>query len=205
MKTHAGKENGSKWLFKSKFYVWKSSRMEFAEKKSYLMKKRFWNPYLRCIRSRKEENEALGGVEDCGRKWIRRFASVWQAKLSRESELSAADALRVSAIRGSGHVWPRKLKRPPLPFGVRRRIWNIWRRWNVGRTEFRMWDIRRRWNVGEQNFGCEISREGGTLAGQNPGCEISGEGRTLARQNSSHSKSSWNCCLTETGYLKKRD
>ena len=60
--------------------------------------------------------------------------------------------LRVSAIRGSENVWPGKLKRPPLPSGVRRRMWNIWRRWNVGRTEFRMWDIRRRWNVGGTKF-----------------------------------------------------
>ena len=44
--------------------------------------------------------------------------------------------LQVSAIRGSGHVWPGKLKRPPLPFGVRRRMWYIRRRWNVGRIEF---------------------------------------------------------------------
>ena len=72
----------------------------------------------------------------CGWKWIRRIASVWRAKLSGESELSAADALRVSAIRGSGHVWPGKLKRPPLPSGVRRRMWYIRRRWNISRIEF---------------------------------------------------------------------
>ena len=41
---------------------------------------------------------------DYGRKWIRRIVSVWRAKLSGESELLAADALRVSVIRGSGHV-----------------------------------------------------------------------------------------------------
>ena len=52
---------------------------------------------------------------------------------------------RVSAIRGSRHVWPGKLKRPPLPFGVRRRMWDIRSEdpdmsnrgnWNVGGTEF---------------------------------------------------------------------
>ena len=57
---------------------------------------------------------------DCGRKWIWRIASVWRAKLSGESELSAADVLRVSATRGFGHVWLGKLNRPPLPFGSRR-------------------------------------------------------------------------------------
>ena len=41
------------------------------------------------------------------------------AKLSGESEFSAADALRVSAIRGSRHVWSGKLNRPPLPSDVR--------------------------------------------------------------------------------------
>ena len=35
------------------------------------------------------------------------------------------ETLRVSAIRGSEHVWPGKLKRPPLSSGVRHRIWNI--------------------------------------------------------------------------------
>ena len=89
---------------------------------------------------------------DCGRKWIWRIASVWRAKLSGESELLAADALRVSATRGSGHVWPRKLNRPPLPSGIRRRMWDIRRRWNVGRIEFRMWDIRRKLNVGRIEF-----------------------------------------------------
>ena len=44
------------------------------------------------------------------------------------------------------------------------------------RTEFRMWDIWRRWNVGGQNFGCEISGGDGTLAGQDSECEISGGG-----------------------------
>ena len=62
---------------------------------------------------------------DCGQKWIRQIASVWRAKLSRKSELAAADALRVSAIKRSEHVWSGKLKRPLLPSGVRHRMWNI--------------------------------------------------------------------------------
>ena len=33
--------------------------------------------------------------------------------------MSAVDALRISAIRGSGHVCPGKLNHPPLPSGVR--------------------------------------------------------------------------------------
>ena len=59
---------------------------------------------------------------------------------------------RVSAIRGSGYVWPGKLKRPPFTSGVKRQMWNIRRRWNVSRIEFRMWDIRRRWNIGHTKF-----------------------------------------------------
>ena len=73
---------------------------------------------------------------DYGWKWIQRIASVWRAKLSEESELSAVDVLWVSAIRGSRHVYPGKLNRPPLPSGGRRRLWNIRRRWNIDRTEF---------------------------------------------------------------------
>ena len=60
--------------------------------------------------------------------------------------------LWVSAIRGSRHVWQGKLKRPSLPSGIKRRMWNIRRRWKVGRTQFRMWDIRRRWNIGQTEF-----------------------------------------------------
>ena len=84
--------------------------------------------------------------------------------------------LQVSAIRGSGHVWPGKLKCPPLPSSVRHRMWNIWSEdpdmsdrgsWNVllshpdvrypnkvkfQRTEFRMLNIRRRWKVGWIGF-----------------------------------------------------
>ena len=60
---------------------------------------------------------------------------------------NGCETFQVSAVKGSGHVCPGKLKRPPLPSGIRCRMWNIWRRWNVCRTEFRMWDIRRRWNV----------------------------------------------------------
>ena len=62
--------------------------------------------------------------------------------------------LRVSVIRGSGHVWPKKLKHPPLPSGVRRRMWNIRSEDPVmsDRRKFWMWDIRRRWNVGQTEF-----------------------------------------------------
>ena len=57
--------------------------------------------------------------------------------------------LRVSAIRGPEHVCSGKLKRPPLPSGVKCRMGNI----------------RRSWNVDGRNFGCEISGEGGKSAG----------------------------------------
>ena len=77
----------------------------------------------------------------CGQKWIQRIASIWRAKLSGESELPATEVLRVGATRGSGHVCPGKLNRPPLPSGGRRRMWNIRRRWNVGRIELQLWDI----------------------------------------------------------------
>ena len=60
--------------------------------------------------------------------------------------------LRVSTIRWSRHVSPGKLKPHPLPSGIKRRMWNIWRRWNIDRTEFQMWDIRRRWNVSQTKF-----------------------------------------------------
>ena len=33
---------------------------------------------------------------------------------------NGCETLRVNAIRGSGYVYPEKLKRPPLPSGVRR-------------------------------------------------------------------------------------
>ena len=35
------------------------------------------------------------------------------------------ETLRISAMRGSGYVWPGKLKRSPLPSGVMRRMQNI--------------------------------------------------------------------------------
>ena len=38
---------------------------------------------------------------------------------------NGCETLRISAIRGSGYDWSGKLKRPPLPSGVRRRMWNI--------------------------------------------------------------------------------
>ena len=49
------------------------------------------------------------------------------------------ETLRVSAIRGSGYGWPRKLKRPPLLSGVRRRM-------RISR-----------WNGGGEDSGCETS------------------------------------------------
>ena len=38
---------------------------------------------------------------------------------------NGCETLRVSAIRGSGYVWPGKLKRPLLPSGIKRRMRNI--------------------------------------------------------------------------------
>ena len=87
-----------------------------------------------------------------GGKGIRRIASIWRAKLSGKSESLVTDVFRISVIEGSRHVYPGKLNRPPFPSGNRRRMWDIRRMWNVGRTEFRMWDIRRRWNVGWTKF-----------------------------------------------------
>ena len=93
-------------------------------------------------------NYYLSLLFDCGRKWIRRIASVWQAKLSGESEMAAADVLRVRAIRVSGHAWPGKLNRLPLPSSGRRiQMWDIRMRWNVGRIEWRLWDIRVEWAI----------------------------------------------------------
>ena len=40
--------------------------------------------------------------EHRGRKWIRRIASIWRAKLSGESESLATDVLRISITEGSG-------------------------------------------------------------------------------------------------------
>ena len=82
---------------------------------------------------------------DCGRKWIRRIASIWRAKLSGESESLATDVIRISVTEGSEHVCLGKLNRHPLPSDSRHRLWNIQKRWNFGRTEFRMWDIRVEW------------------------------------------------------------
>ena len=84
---------------------------------------------------------------DCGRKWIRRIASIWRAKLSRESESLATDVLRISITEGSGHVCSGKLNRPPLPSSNRRRLWST--RGDGGMSA-------------RQNFGCEISEESGT-------------------------------------------
>ena len=50
-------------------------------------------------------------------------------------------ALWIGVTEGSGHVCPGKLNRPSLLSGGRRRMWDIRRRWDVGRTELRLWDI----------------------------------------------------------------
>ena len=63
--------------------------------------------------------------------------------------------LRVSAIRGSRYVWPGKLKRPPLPSGVKCWMQNI-------RMECRRRRIR------------DVRHLGGMSAEQNSGCETSG-------------------------------
>ena len=42
---------------------------------------------------------------------------------------NGCETLRVSAIRRSGYVWPGKLKRPPLPSGVKSRMQNIRVEW----------------------------------------------------------------------------
>ena len=82
----------------------------------------------------------------------------------RDTVQNGCKTLWVSAIRGSRYVWPGKLKRPPLPSGVKRRMWNI-------RRKCRMWDIR---------VECRHSRipdvrhPGGMAAQQNSGCDTSG-------------------------------
>ena len=69
------------------------------------------------------------------------------------------ETLQVSAIRWSGYVWPGKLKRPPLPSGVKHRAQNI-------RMECRRRRI------------LDVRHPGGMLAQQNSWCETSGEGGT---------------------------
>ena len=63
--------------------------------------------------------------------------------------------LRVSAIRGSGYVYPEKLKRPPLPSGCEISGCKMSAHGILGmkcrRTEFRMW------NVDGRNSGYEMS------------------------------------------------
>ena len=68
---------------------------------------------------------------------------------------NGCETLRVSAIRGSGYFWPGKLKRPPFPSGVRRRMWNI----QMECRRIRIPDVR---------------HPGGMLAEQNSECETSG-------------------------------
>ena len=56
--------------------------------------------------------------------------------------------------RGYGHVWRGKLNRPPLPSGVRRRMWDVRRRWDFGRTRFP--DVRHPEKVGRACMRIEI-------------------------------------------------
>ena len=65
------------------------------------------------------------------------------------------ETLQVSAIKGSGYVWPGKLKRHPLPSGVKRRMQNI-------RMEYRQRRIP------------DVRHPGGMSAEQNSGCDTSG-------------------------------
>ena len=86
-------------------------------------------------------------------------------------ERLTSQTIRVSVTRGSGYVCPGKLNRLSLSPGDRRRLRNIRRRWNVGRTEFRMWDIRvecRRRKIPDVRY------PGGMSAEKNSGCDIPG-------------------------------
>ena len=113
----------------------------------------------------------IGGLQgefgDLDIKYLKQNISKCRSKISGSFRRNSValyterKTLRVSAIRGSGHVWPGKLKRPPLPFGceisgceisdqrIRTcltgevetsfspiRMWDIWRKWKVGRIEF---------------------------------------------------------------------
>ena len=72
----------------------------------------------------------------------------------RDTVQNGCETFRVSAIRGSGYVWPGKLKRPPLPSGVRRRMRNI--RMECRRS--RIPDVRHLGRMlTEQNSGCLTS------------------------------------------------
>ena len=116
------------------------------------------HPFLRVFLEFKDEWQfrrlgcqyCWGLLFDCGRKWIQRVVSVWRAKLSGESESLVANVLRISVTGGSGHVCPRKLNRPPLLSGNRRRLWSIRRRRIVCRIEFpsgwNEWEFSSGWN-----------------------------------------------------------
>ena len=65
--------------------------------------------------------------------------------------------LRIGVTKRFGHVCPRKLNRPPLPSGDRRRMWDI----RVdGMSADMIPDVRYPggWNVNGQDSGCDISR-----------------------------------------------
>ena len=115
------------------------------------------------------------------RKMTTKFYWKWDSwvilKILRMKDRMLWNDLKKEVIkRGFGHVWRGKLNHLLLLSDIRRRMWDIRRRRNLGRTEFRMRDIRRRWNIGGQNSGCEASGEGGMSVGQDFGCETSGEG-----------------------------
>ena len=65
------------------------------------------------------------------------------------------ETLRISAMRGSGYVWPGKLKRSPLPSGVMRRMQNILMECQRSRIP-------------------DVRHPGGMAAEQNSGCDTSG-------------------------------
>ena len=65
--------------------------------------------------------------------------------------------LLVSVISGSGYVWPKKLKRPPFPSGCEISGCKMSAHGShpdvkYQRTEFRIWNVRRRWKVGRIEF-----------------------------------------------------
>ena len=65
------------------------------------------------------------------------------------------ETLQVSTVGGSGYVWSWKLKCHLLPSGNVCRMWNIRRKWNVTRPEFRMWYIRGEGKVAAA--GCNVA------------------------------------------------
>ena len=97
---------------------------------------------------------------------------------------NGCETLRVSAIRWFGYVWRGKLKRPPLPSGVRCRMWNIW---SEDPDMSDRGSCKALLSHPASGAGCEISdqRIRTCRTGQNSGCEMSREGGMSARHNSS--------------------